>query len=162
MRTRIVSEFPGLVISDCGTLWGPSGKRLRTFVPKRGPYPRFNLYQGGGKWKQYGVHTVVCIAFHGPRPEGMMVRHLDGNPLNNKASNLCWGTQQENEADKKRHGTATIGERHPSAVLTEQQVIKIRSHSQRRGIGAELAREYGISETAVSYIRNGKTWRHLG
>lgn len=50
------------------------------------------------------IHVLVCEAFHGPRPEGTVVRHLDGNPLNNSAGNLCWGTQSENGFDTVRHG----------------------------------------------------------
>lgn len=49
--------------------------------------------------------VVVCAAFHGPRPEGMEVRHLDGNSLNDSASNLIWGTPKDNAADSRRHGT---------------------------------------------------------
>lgn len=51
------------------------------------------------------VHVLVCEAFHGPRPEGSEVRHLNGNPADNRALNLVWGTRSENELDKVRHGT---------------------------------------------------------
>lgn len=51
------------------------------------------------------VHRVVAAAFLGPRPDGMEVRHLDGNRLNNDASNLAFGTRAENMQDKLRHGT---------------------------------------------------------
>ena len=29
------------------------------------------------------IHHLVLLTFVGPRPEGMEVRHLDGDPLNN-------------------------------------------------------------------------------
>ena len=45
------------------------------------------------------VHTLVAEAFHGPRPEGNVVRHLDGNPTNNTVQNLAYGTQRENVHD---------------------------------------------------------------
>lgn len=48
---------------------------------------------------------MVCEAFHGLRPEGMEVRHLDGNSQNDAASNLAWGTRSENIRDAVRHGT---------------------------------------------------------
>lgn len=51
------------------------------------------------------VHQLVCEAFRGPRQEGQVVRHLDGNRLNNCASNLAWGTPSENMQDSVRHGT---------------------------------------------------------
>lgn len=58
--------------------------------------------------RTYMVHELVCAAFHGAKPSPgrtCEVRHLDGNPLNCRADNLCWGTHSENELDKLRHGT---------------------------------------------------------
>lgn len=44
-------------------------------------------------------------AFAGPCPEGLEVRHLDGDPANNRLTNLCYGTHSENVQDSLRHGT---------------------------------------------------------
>lgn len=51
------------------------------------------------------LHQVVLTAFAGPRPEGCEVLHNDGNPANNAAANLRWGTRSENLRDSVRHGT---------------------------------------------------------
>ncbi len=53
------------------------------------------------------VHRVVLETFQGPCPDGMVCRHLDGNPHNNRLDNLAWGTMLENSQDRFRHGTAT-------------------------------------------------------
>lgn len=161
MRVRITPEFPGLVVADCGTLWGPSGNRLSPFARKKSPYLLFNLYVAPGRWKRHSVHTAVCVAFHGPRPAGQVVRHLDGNPANNQAHNLSWGTQEENEADKVLHGTAPRGENHGGCKLTEEQVRDILAAPQRRGIVRELSELHEISASMVSNIRTGRNWRHL-
>jgi len=62
------------------------------------------------------VHALVVAAFVGPRPEGQEVRHLDGNPANNRwepgdetetqaaGGNLIYGTRSENGRDTVRHG----------------------------------------------------------
>ena len=50
------------------------------------------------------VHCLVAEAFHGPRIEGQVVRHLDGNKLHNVAWNLALGTPSENMYDTVRHG----------------------------------------------------------
>lgn len=55
--------------------------------------------------KKFHVHVLVAEAFHGPRPLGCEVRHLDGDSLNNCADNLRWGTKSENTMDQIRHGT---------------------------------------------------------
>lgn len=51
------------------------------------------------------VHTLVAAAFLGPRPEDMQVRHLDGDPSNNRPENLAYGTGSDNCLDMVRHGT---------------------------------------------------------
>lgn len=50
------------------------------------------------------VHAVVLNAFVGPRPDGMVCRHLDDDKTNNALSNLCWGTPRENQLDVVRNG----------------------------------------------------------
>lgn len=50
------------------------------------------------------MHVLVCEAFHGPKPSPeMQVRHLNGDKLDNRPENLCWGTPKENAEDMKRH-----------------------------------------------------------
>jgi hypothetical protein len=50
------------------------------------------------------VHDLVARSFHGRRPRGLVIRHLDGDPSNNRASNLRYGTESENAQDRIRHG----------------------------------------------------------
>lgn len=51
------------------------------------------------------VHQLVAEAFIGPRPEGMVTRHLNGDNVDNRPQNLAYGTHAENNADLVRHGT---------------------------------------------------------
>lgn len=60
-----------------------------------------------GERRGVKVHWVVAEAFHGPRPAGMEIRHLDGDPTNNRAVNLRYGTRSENCQDRVWHGTHT-------------------------------------------------------
>lgn len=54
------------------------------------------------------VHQLVAEAFHGPRPAGKVVRHLNGKGHDNRAENLLWGTNSENQSDSMRHGTNAL------------------------------------------------------
>lgn len=54
----------------------------------------------------------MLTAFVGPRPDGMVTCHNDGNPANNNLSNLRWDTQSNNQLDAVKHGT------HPLAAAT--------------------------------------------
>jgi hypothetical protein len=48
---------------------------------------------------------IVCLAFHGPKPECLELRHKDDVKLNDEPDNLAWGTRLENCADRKINGT---------------------------------------------------------
>ena len=58
------------------------------------------------------VHQLTMLAFVGPPPPGMEVRHLDRNRSNNVLSNLSYGTHLDNMSDRALHGT------HRNAVKT--------------------------------------------
>ena len=68
-------------------------------------YFSFMASVAGQKQKRVKVHLAVITAFIGPRPPGLVARHLNGNQADNRATNLAWGTSAENWADAKKHGT---------------------------------------------------------
>lgn len=107
------------------------------------------------------VHQMVLTAFAGPRPQGMVCRHIDGNPENNALSNLRWGTLKENSADKWRHGTVPCGTRSPAAKLTDAAVRE----AMARRLGGEswrsLARSFGVTLRTIRDAVTGVTWRHV-
>lgn len=92
------------------------GRVLRPAGQQSDPHLRVVL---GHKAPGSCVHTLVALAFIGPRPEGCDIRHLDGNPLNNHADNLAYGTRTENILDVYRIGRAW-------RTLTAEQVQTIR------------------------------------
>lgn len=47
------------------------------------------------------MHTLVALAFLGPRPDGCTVDHIDRNRSNNNVSNLRWATKAEQMANRK-------------------------------------------------------------
>lgn len=156
MRVRVIPEYPGFVVSDNGQVQGPSGKWLNGSVG-RGGYLQISV---GGRSSQRSVrtHVMVCTAFHGPRPAGQEVRHLNGNRQDNRADNLVWGTRAQNMEDARAHGTLTRGSASPRTDLTDDDVRHIRSSSRT---GRELAAYHGVSPMTISRVINRKTWRHL-
>lgn len=80
-----------------------SPKILTPHVDKNG-YTIVSLcFKGTVKKKK--VHRLLLSTFVRQPEDGEVTRHLDGNPGNNRLSNLAWGTPTENEADKRKHGT---------------------------------------------------------
>lgn len=85
---------------------GTRGKILKPQVRKQrdAGHLLLKVYRNGVQ-KTVTVHQLVAAAFLGPCPDGMQVRHLDGDPSNNAVSNLAYGTSSENRLDSVRHGT---------------------------------------------------------
>lgn len=136
------------------------GRLLRPGIGAHG-YPTVNIYSSLGESRgNFCVHILVLNAFVGPSPPGMECRHLDGNRKNPSLINLCWGTKQENTADKVRHGTKLIGEKYPNAKLTDVTAREIR---RLRGSVSQskLAKMFNVSPAAIQAVHDGRTWKHV-
>ncbi|WP_082971208.1 NUMOD4 domain-containing protein [Mycobacterium sp. 852002-51971_SCH5477799-a] len=115
---RPVRGFEGLYeVSDQGRVrsldrWvaGRSGRRqfmtgrIKSLPKLKQGYPVVHLVKDGRATTKT-VHTVMLEAFVGPRPAGHVGCHNDGDPSNNRLTNLRWDTQSNNLLDAIRHGT---------------------------------------------------------
>jgi hypothetical protein len=129
----------GRVQSFCRDL---QGKFLR---PGRMPAGHVSVALGRGN--SQCVHKLVLLAFVGEAPARHECLHINGIPNDNRLVNLRWGTRSENNIDAVLH--------QHRGKLTEAQVKDIRSRvkSENRGIGRQLAAEYGVHETTISAIK---------
>jgi len=73
---------------------------------------------------------------------------------------LFLGTDAENNIDKeiKGRGKHPKGEQNGLAKLSDEDVIHI---FQSTDTNMSLAAQYGVTDVAVSCIRNRKTWQHV-
>lgn len=108
-----------------------------------------------------GIHQLMALAFLGPPGPGQNeVRHLNGNPHDNRIENLAWGTRKENAQDMARHGTVK-GKNNPRAILWECDVKTIK-RALRLGVSIKvLAAIYEVSETSLKAIKEGRNWKHV-
>lgn len=81
-----------------------TGRVLVGTLERKSGYRKVCLANGNRR-RTRPVHVLVCEAFHGPRPVGADVRHLDGDSLNNTVTNLAWGSRSDNNRDAVDHGT---------------------------------------------------------
>lgn len=113
--------------------------------------------------KQVSLHRFIMECWHGVEPASTVVRHLDGNHLNNALENLAYGTVQENVDDAFSHiGNYAEGERNGMAVLTENDVLEIRRLYAEGKTPTEIAKNYpGITPEAIGIAARRKSWRHV-
>ncbi len=165
-----IEGFPGYRVSregmvqSCWNRLGRRGRMTEEWLPLK-PIRRacghyvVCLHKEGKKTPRY-IHRLVLEAFSGPRPEGLVCCHWDGDPSNNRLTNLRWDTQKSNAADAIRHGRRKFGEEAGSVLLVDQVVEIRRLHGERVPIG-KLAADYGVSWPAIQKIVKGLAWRHL-
>lgn len=111
--------------------------------------------------EHWTVHQLVAAAFIGPCPAGMEVRHGPNGPLDNRASQLRYGSHQENLGpDRARDGTTIRGEQHVGAKLTEAIVAECKRRYAAGERQTALASEFGVSRRAISKAISGENWHH--
>jgi HNH endonuclease/NUMOD4 motif len=96
-------------VSSSGDVWSAPrattrGGLLKQVIDKHG-YHYVTLTLDGVQTKR-PVHQLVIEAHFGPCPEGEEVRHLNGNPADNRwPENLAYSTHAVNLQDRREHGT---------------------------------------------------------
>lgn len=108
---RPIPGSPGYEVSDLGRVVSYRRTRpviLKPWVTPKG-YHFVRLWSTALDSSPLAVHRLVMRTFIGAPPEGLEVRHLDGNADNNALSNLAYGTHLENVQDSIRHGTHPNG-----------------------------------------------------
>lgn len=118
------------------------------YYKSKGGYGNFK-YQG----KHYMAHRAAYEVWVGPIPEGHWVLHKCDYPPCMNPADLFTGTRQDNIDDmvaKGRHVPA-IGTRSGNAVLTSEEVTKLRETRAETGLSyPKLASLFGIS-TSQAY-----------
>lgn len=93
----IPSHRDSYEVSDMGRVRRISSGRILSPMTDNKGYLHVHL---SGRMRR--IHRLVLAAFVGE--SDMLCRHLDGDPKNNKLSNLRYGTPKENSADRIAHG----------------------------------------------------------
>ena len=95
-RVRSVDR---VVIDSRGRRMRYSGRVLRVRMSNRG-YLTTTL----GSARAQLIHNLVSAAFLGPKPSGLLTRHVNDNRTDNRVENLAYGTPADNNHDAVRNG----------------------------------------------------------
>lgn len=161
VASRRLDRFPQYEFLASGEIISLLHKAPRKLAGmKCGNYLAVSLKCKNGTREKIYIHRAIAEAFHGPCPDGMECRHLNGDSSDNRPSNLKWGTRRENARDRITHDTASIGERHGQAKLTAKNVSEMRRIRSETGKSfREIADDFGVSTMTAHRAITGSLWR---
>ena len=165
---RGVVGYPAYRVGSDGSIWtrwrkGPGSdlsgewKRMEP-TADREHYRRVDLHSVGGSVVTRKVAPLVCEAFHGPRPPGMVCRHDNDVPGDDRSENLLWGTIQQNTDDRRRNGNIPCGMRHGKTKLTQEQIDSLLALNGTMS-QQEAANQFGVSRGYVGQLWSGRRQR---
>jgi HNH endonuclease len=168
-------RFRGTEVSDRGrirTYWTRYGirygwrigtqPRLRKCFVGTDGYCVVTLPDATGRRRPFKVQHLVLEAFRGPKPKGMVCRHLNDARADNRIENLAWGTPSENATDGYANGRKKLlGTRNGSARFTEDQILEIRRLYKTGMMQKNIAKMFGTSQATISRITLRKNWSHI-
>jgi hypothetical protein len=143
-----------------GPTAGQGLHRIKTYEDRYG-YLCCGFYHAGGRHRTRTVHDVVAEAFHGPRPVGLTVAHLDGQQLNNTPRNLAYATYKEQSFHRDLHGRTSRGDKHYKSKLTDEGWLELFGRAAAGEPIKVLAKEYGVGLSTVYLTRDGRSRQHL-
>ena len=94
-----------------------------------------------------------------PNKEGC---HKCDNPPCVNPSHVYYGTRKQNVADMYARERVAVGSGRHNAVLTEDDVVAIRTRWAAGESGPSIRVDYGITSGHLSNIVNGKEWKRAG
>lgn len=169
MNWKVIPGFESYEVSEEGQIKRAKpgsgarvGRVVTPYIDKIGRH-RYKLADKNNQKKDLMGHRLVALAFLGPAPEEKpYVCHKNGNPGDNRLENLYWGSQKENMADSKRHGTFCIGVNQKQAKLDDEKVRRIKELRTKGLSHQKIADTIGnVSFTAVRQVLEGITWKHV-
>ena len=113
------------------------------------------------KGKDILTHRFSYEHFVGNIPNGLHCLHKCDIHSCCNPSHLFLGTHAENMIDMGKKGKKR-GSKHHLARLTEQDVISIREAIVNGATIASVAKKYNVSVGAISGIKYGINWKHIG
>lgn len=158
-RNHIKEAFlKGYHVNEEGEAISPYGKKLSCNISRYG-YKKFGIRDSNGERATIFVHRLIAYQKYGEDifKQNIQVRHLDGNPSNNKPNNIALGTQSENMMDIPEDARINNA-KHASSFRIKYNNQKIELIKQDRELGmkySEIMTKYEItSKGTLSYIIN--------
>lgn len=158
----VMPGFSNYLVTMNGQIYSHFSKKfLQPAITEKGYY-RGAMVNDEGQVKNIRFNQAVGIV-HCPRePNHTDTNHLNSKKLDNRGSNIAWGTARENMSHAHANGLTPYGTVNHRAIRTEEEVREIRNlyamggHSMR-GLG----REYGSDHKTIGMIIRGELYGNV-
>lgn len=126
-------------------------------------YPTVCLKNERGYNRVY-VHRLLALTFI-DNPDPLSYNHVGFKDVDSKSidlSNLYWTDRYGIAAGRLKRDRYARGSKHPMTSLTEEEVKQIREIYQSGRLNqTELAKKYKVDPSAIYFIVNNITWKHV-
>lgn len=159
--SSVYREYDGLTPTGLPCKFHVDGQVLGTRISNTG-YLRVALAVNG-RITTISVHRLVAMAFVPNLNNYPQVNHIDGKKTNNVPENLEWCTVSYNQNHAIRLGLVShpLGSTRAFAKLTEDKIRKIRTQIASGRNQREIAKEFGVCPSKITFIKQGKAWKHV-
>jgi len=109
--------------------------------------------------KNIQAHRLAYVLSHNTEiSSDIVIRHRCDNPSCCNPNHLLPGTHLDNVRDRQSRGRQAKGDRCHFTKLTPADVLSIRSDTRSQ---RTIAKQYGVTKTAIAYIKQGRSWKHV-
>lgn len=137
-----------------GLVMGNVLKKLKGSCNKHG-----HIYVKFGRDKKAElIHRLVFKVFVGEIGEGLVIRHLNDNPKDNRLVNLAIGTQKDNVKDCIDRGNFSF----VKGKLSLKKANEIRRIKKEQKISNEkISKIFNVHRRTIDKIIKNETWKEV-
>ena len=153
---RPIKGFPGYAIGETGEVisFKEGTSKFKSTHTNTDGYLTVGLCGLDGRVHTKAVHSLVAQAFLGPRPQDMVVDHIDGDKTNNNVTNLHYVTHRQNINNPITFSRNSFV-RNSKPVVVSKDGVDTTFPSLK-----ETCRQLDLSPSVVSNCLNGKCYSH--
>lgn len=159
-----VYDFLGYRVDDRGFVERPNGSIVSVCIREAvegHPLYVFSIRHGVVRYPQtVFVHKLVAYQKFGLRAfdPNVVIRHLNGNSLDNSWNNIEIGSQRLNSLDIPLERRIALA-RHAASFQRSITSDEARLIRETKPPLSEVMARFGVSKSTASYIRSGRTYK---
>jgi hypothetical protein len=111
--------------------------------------------------RKHILSHILSWELHKGERNGLCVLHKCDNRKCVNPEHLFLGTRIDNNRDRDLKGRGPRGERNWPAKLKSEDIPKIRQMYAEGYLQTEIAKQFGVSQGAISGVVNRTTWSHI-